>query len=82
MKAKQKIKMTEHELQQDAARYRKAHYFLMDLRRLWKQREITSQQYSTLRGQALSGDMDGAIKGLGRILEHNAEEREALLYGL
>lgn len=29
---------------------------------------LTRQQMKTLRGQALSGDIDGAIKGLERIL--------------
>jgi hypothetical protein len=29
---------------------------------------LTRQQIKTLRGQALSGDADGAIKGLERIL--------------
>ena len=29
---------------------------------------LTRQEYSTLRGQALAGDGDGALKGLRRIL--------------
>lgn len=37
------------------------------LRRL-KEQGLTRQQIKTLRGQALSGDIDGAIKGLERIL--------------
>lgn len=30
--------------------------------------ELTRQQMKTLRGQALSGDVDGAYRGLQRIL--------------
>ena len=30
---------------------------------------LTRQQIKTLRGQALAGDIDGAIKGLERLLE-------------
>lgn len=30
---------------------------------------LTPQQYRVLRGQVLSGDPDGAIKGLRRILK-------------
>ena len=33
-----------------------------------KDQGLTRQQIKTLRGQALSGDIDGAIKGLERIL--------------
>lgn len=29
---------------------------------------LTYQQYKTLRGQILAGDVDGAMKGLQRIL--------------
>ena len=34
-----------------------------------KDQGLTRQQIKTLRGQALAGDIDGAIKGLERILE-------------
>ena len=30
--------------------------------------KLTQQQFKTLRGQCLAGDVDGAIKGLYRIL--------------
>lgn len=33
-----------------------------------KDQGLTRQQIKTLRGQALAGDIDGAIKGLERIL--------------
>lgn len=29
---------------------------------------LTSQQFRTLRGQCIAGDIDGAMKGLHRIL--------------
>lgn len=46
----------------------------------WKQHEalgevhgcralLTPQQYKTLRGQVLAGDVDGAMQGLRKILE-------------
>lgn len=34
-----------------------------------KDSNLTRQQIKTLRGQALSGDVDGAIKGLEKILK-------------
>ena len=33
--------------------------------------ELTRQQLRTLKGQALAGDTDGAIKGLKKILQRN-----------
>ena len=30
--------------------------------------ELTQQEYKTLRGQAINGDIDGATKGLERLL--------------
>jgi hypothetical protein len=32
---------------------------------------LTNQQYRTLRGQVLSGDSDGAMKGLRKLLKKN-----------
>ena len=46
--------------------YIRANTFLDALRR--HKRELTYQQYATLRGQALSGDVGGALKGLETIL--------------
>jgi hypothetical protein len=54
-------------------RYVHARLILNDLREKYTQGMITWQQYSTLRGQALAGDVDGAVKGLGRVLLRNAE---------
>ena len=34
---------------------------------------LTSQEYKTLRGQALAGDVDGAVRGLKKILRRKAE---------
>lgn len=33
---------------------------------------LTRQQYSTLKGQILAGDSDGAMKGLRKLLMRNA----------
>lgn len=35
---------------------------------------LTPQQYKTIKGQVLSGDPDGAMKGLRRILRRNGEK--------
>lgn len=44
------------------------------LKHLKKQRErLTTQQYKTIRGQALAGDIDGANKGLYKLLERRCE---------
>jgi len=66
-------KMDEMDAQEDALRYLKARLILSDLREKLRFGKITWQQYSTLRGQALAGDVDGAVKGLGRVLLRNAE---------
>ena len=34
-------------------------------------KKMTPQQYRTLKGQCLAGDIDGALKGLNRILRRN-----------
>ena len=60
----------------DSARYRRAHFILTDLRTKWKNREITSQQYSTIRGQAIAGDLDGATKGLATVIMDNLNRRD------
>lgn len=54
------------QIQHDAGVYTRANKFLTALKK--HRREITAQEYSTLRGQALAGDIDGATKGLDRIL--------------
>lgn len=54
-------------VEQDAMRYLKAREFLEKLRK--HQNELDAQTYRTLKGQALSGDVQGAEKGLRRILK-------------
>ena len=34
-------------------------------------KKMTQQQYRTLKGQCRSGDVEGALKGLNRILRRN-----------
>lgn len=51
---------------QDAQRYLKAREFLEKLRKV--QNKLDTQTYKTLCGQALSGDVQGAEKGLQRIM--------------
>lgn len=38
--------------------------------------KLTRQQFRTLKGQALSGDIDGAAKGLKTILKAKEKENE------
>ena len=35
--------------------------------------QLTKQQYKTLKGQAIAGDTQGAIKGLNRLLKRQSE---------
>ena len=57
----------------DASRYLKARLILNDLRDKMRSGNISWQQYSTLRGQALAGDVDGAVKGLAKVLRQRLE---------
>ena len=41
---------------------------------------LTPQQYRTLKGQALAGDPDGALKGLRAILTREAGKNAAKLH--
>ena len=50
---------------EEVDRYNKAHWFLEQLMR--SKGKLSSQQYSTLKGQALSGDLEGAWKGLKKL---------------
>ena len=36
-------------------------------------RTLTKQQIQTIRGQALAGDIDGAAKGLNKILKRRCD---------
>ena len=54
-------------------RYVHARLILNDLREKHKVGMITWQQYSTLRGQALAGDVDGPVKGLAKVLREDWE---------
>ena len=47
---------------EDAVRYLRAHRFIEKMKTV--KRHLTTQQYNTLRGQALAGDINGAEKGL------------------
>ena len=62
-------------VQSEAMRYLRVHSFLVELRKKYLERRITPQQYSTLRGQATHGDLDGANKGLANVLIESAVRR-------
>lgn len=49
-----------------AKRYREAQSFLSVLNQ--SKRSLTQQQTKTLKGQALSGDIEGAWRGLQKLL--------------
>ena len=61
------------DVRDDASRYLRARLILSDLREKLRFGKITWQQYSTLRGQALAGDVDGAVKGLARVMRQRWE---------
>lgn len=52
-----------------ARRYRAAQSFIFILNQ--SRRSLTAQQYNTLKGQALSGDLEGAWRGLKRLLRYD-----------
>lgn len=54
------------ESERKANAYLKAHFFLRKLKHY--SLKLTGQEYKTLRGQALAGDVEGATKGLDVIL--------------
>lgn len=51
--------------------YTNAAVFLNRLK--WHRNNLTFMQWKTLRGQALSGDVDGAEKGLAKILRRGED---------
>ncbi len=60
------LNASSREVRQAATRYLRANAFLTILRGHLD--VITMQEFRTLRGQALHGDIEGAEKGLHRIL--------------
>lgn len=40
-------------------------------------KNLTSQQYKTLKGQALAGDIEGAEKGLEKLRQRTQKEEDA-----
>ena len=54
------------ESERKANAYLKAHFFLHKLKKC--NSKLTWQEFKTLRGQALAGDVEGATKGLDVIL--------------
>lgn len=53
---------------EDAARFLRARIVLDELRKEYRRGRIDMQQFKTLRGQALAGDVGGAVKGLAKLL--------------
>lgn len=69
---------TAQAVREDAGRYLRAHRILTELKMEYRRRKITFQQYSTMRGQALAGDVDGAVKGLAKVLRDREMEGTGL----
>ena len=46
-----------------------------------KARYLTTQEYRTLKGQALAGDIEGAEKGLETILQRKQEQKQCRAQG-
>ena len=53
---------------EDAARFLRARIILDELRKEYRCGRIDAQQFRTLRGQALAGDIGGAVKGLAKLM--------------
>ena len=45
-----------------------AAYFMRRLRKLSRALGISAQEFKTLKGQAIAGDVDGAERGLRKLL--------------
>lgn len=60
------VKYDEAAVEADALVYLRAHPFLERLKQCKK--HLDRQQLKTLRGQALNGDLEGAEKGLAKIM--------------
>lgn len=54
--------------QTDADKYLRAQDVLRDLKAAYRGKIIDFQAFKTIRGQAIGGDVDGARKGLKRLL--------------
>ena len=55
----------------DARAYAKAEQFIRRLKLYTRHRGLTIQQLRTLKGQALNGDLEGAEKGLRKLVKHD-----------
>ena len=58
---------TAAELRWEAHRYNLAIDVLTDLRKAYRRREITADEYRMLKSKAINGDKAGAIKGLAEL---------------
>lgn len=58
----------------DASAYRKNHRFLQEIRSLMRGGYISRDESRSLREQALSGDSDGAVKRLAKIMADRCEK--------
>ena len=66
-------KVDETELRQDVSRYLRVQPFLFDLRKKYRSRRITSEQYSRLRKVALQSGPEAAIRELENVLYEVAQ---------
>ena len=60
-------------VEQDAQRYLRAHRILTEMRTRYRNGQISGKEYGALRKIATGGDIDGATKALGRILEERMD---------
>lgn len=58
-------------IREEAGRYRRARDVLEQLRRY--NNLLNPQEYRTIRGQALAGDVEGAKKGLTKLIGERAK---------
>lgn len=62
------VKKATYSAREDALRYIKAAGVLQDLRTAWRWKNITSEQYKTMRVRALEGEQEEVTKELARIM--------------
>ena len=63
------VKKATYSAREDALRYIKAAGVLQDLRTAWRWKNITSEQYKTMRVRALEGEQEEVTKELARIMD-------------
>ena len=59
---------TMYDIWDEEARYVRAKPIIDDLKKHYSNGRLTFNQFRTLRGQAIAGDTEGALKGMAKLL--------------